>query len=463
MAEKTDAEILESLNLEPDTENTSSEESNSSQSIEDTQKELEELAGFGGADDTENNEEIDLEALTDSELTPVDEKKEDDPFSLDHEETPQNESQDSQTEQNEQTDETPQETQEAIQAEAEADVKESPEITTPIDEESFQVQKKQSMLRKILMGLIAFLVLVILVGAILYFMGFFDPEPPKPTPAQIKAQAEAAAAKIEEETKYKFKKDDINVDRLNKKLNLLTKYEIIESEEKEKMKDDEREKLYQMSKSEQDAERQKKLAKIQEQEELRMKEMIEAAKEQARAELLAEQLKQKEQEAMMQEEEAKEEVEEQMPTEEQPQEQQEENTQTEPTQEVVESKDQNETANAEEPRETQEVEEATPMVKEEIKEEPMIEEKPKMITFLKFISIETNKRDIFLNEDIKPIEMIDKNFKLCRDNRNNVEIIIGPFEEDENRQMILNEFGNNKINAVAVDYPQEEYDRRCNY
>jgi len=79
------------------------------------------------------------------------------------------------------------------------------------------VQKKQSKLHKILIIIVSILFGIIIVGAILYFIGFFDPKPiEKVNTEDIKKE------QVKDE--YKFNPKDIDENRLNKKLNLLTKY-----------------------------------------------------------------------------------------------------------------------------------------------------------------------------------------------------------------------------------------------
>lgn len=461
--EKTDEEILEDLGLELDKESTP-EESNESDAKDEEPNELSELEALVNSDEDESiNTEI-----NDNELESID------------------------NDTSEELEELITSNDEEFQEENNNNITSNEKIEETIEnkegqstEDTFQVQKKQSKLRKILIGLIGFLVLVIITGAIMFFMGFFDPEEPikpKLSPAQMKAQAKAAVEKMEEENRYKFKKNDIDVKRLNKKLNLLTKYEIIESDQKEKMKDSEREKFYKLSKAEQDESKQRQLAKIKQQEELRMKEMIQAAKAEAKAELLAEQLKEEEdkkaQELLEEDKKIKNEANNIiLPTEEEPITEVQNETEKNASSKSVQKEGKEEVI-TEEKVITEKTKEIEPtqimsehnetMVKEEIKTEentPEVIIKKELLsqmTFIKYISIETKTQDIF-KADLDKIEAVDKNITLCRDNKNNIEVLIGPFNENENRDMIMADFLNNDINVAAVDFTKEEYNRRCNY
>jgi hypothetical protein len=111
------------------------------------------------------------------------------------------------------------------QEEAESEVEE--EDATPI-------QTKQTKIQKILMIVAGVLAGILVLGFALYLFGVFDPEePPKPvmTPEMMDMN------QTKEPEKYIFDAKDINIDRLNGKLRILTKYEIIGTEEEERQKE----------------------------------------------------------------------------------------------------------------------------------------------------------------------------------------------------------------------------------
>ncbi len=317
------------------------------------------------------------------------------------------------------------------------------------DEKEYAIQKKQSKLQKILIGVVVGLVVVIIIGLILYLIGFFDPEEPKPQEKEVMPKKEVV---VEKKQKPSINDKDINVDRLNKKLNMLTKYEILESEQKEIDKTIEKEKLYQEAKEQLEREREAKIEKIK---------AIEAKKYEEQ--LLA----QKREEAIIKEAEQK--VEMEMPTTE-PEAEEKVEVVKEVAQPIVEEKEEI----VEEPIIEEKEEVIAEPVTEEITEEPktieittsdeMVEEEPvteKM--FVKFIVINTNKTDIF-KADLDKILTLNDKVQLCRNEENRIEIFVGPFEDDQ-RDMVLSKFKENLIdeNPEALDFTQEEFDKRCNY
>ena len=138
-----------------------------------------------------------------------------------------------------------QDTKEDTQTQTKEDLKKeeaSTDIKDEQDKEEYAVQKKRSKLQNILLIVAGILVFIILVGIVLYFMGFFEPEA-KRADSNISKEANATTAVKQVKKKYKFRLDHINTKRLNKKLALLTKYEIIEDQEKELEKIKEKEAL----------------------------------------------------------------------------------------------------------------------------------------------------------------------------------------------------------------------------
>ncbi len=100
------------------------------------------------------------------------------------------------------------------------------------DDEDHTVQQKQSKLQKILMLAVGVLGGIFLFGLILYWFGAFDPDEPT-QPVAVQGQD---LNQTKEPEKYIFSDKDINIDRLNSKLRILTKYEIIGTKEEEQQK-----------------------------------------------------------------------------------------------------------------------------------------------------------------------------------------------------------------------------------
>ena len=102
------------------------------------------------------------------------------------------------------------------------------------EDEENPIQKKQNKIQKILIIVAGVLGAILVIGLILYFFGFFDPEE-KPKTEMTTETMEINITK--EPEKYIFASKDINIDRLNGKLRILTKYEIIGTEEEERQKE----------------------------------------------------------------------------------------------------------------------------------------------------------------------------------------------------------------------------------
>ena len=59
---------------------------------------------------------------------------------------------------------------------------------------------------------------------------------------------------------------------------------------------------------------------------------------------------------------------------------------------------------------------------------------------------------------------INPNVKLCRDEKNRIEIYYGPFKNSEERRELLDKLVKNKFSeAYELEFTQEEFDKRCNY
>jgi hypothetical protein len=117
-----------------------------------------------------------------------------------------------------------------------------------IDESLTFQEKKQAKLKKIIILVSVLFGLVLLIGIVLYFTEAFKPDIiKKPKDINITIVKKNSIVKIKSKPikKYiNFKISQINIKRLNKKLSLLTKYEIIEDDIIEQQKAIEKERLY---------------------------------------------------------------------------------------------------------------------------------------------------------------------------------------------------------------------------
>jgi hypothetical protein len=133
--------------------------------------------------------------------------------------------------------------------------------------------------------------------------------------------------------------------------------------------------------------------------------------------------------------------------------------------EEVANQEQQPTAIEEKKVEETQTSEVTPIVETTtVKEEPkVIEEKPKVSQFVKVIKISTKSQDVY-KSFLDKIYSVSDNITLCRDYNNNVEIFVGPFDDDLSRDNIAQEYLNKyNISVEIYDYTTEEYDKRCNY
>lgn len=289
------------------------------------------------------------------------------------------------------------------------------------------IQKKRTKLQKILTIVLTILIILLTVGIILYFIGFFDEEKPAPKPI-IKQE------KVENKG-FDFKSKDINTQRLNKKLNNLNKYddEILKrkKEEEAKKKALEEKKRIELEEKKRKEEFEKAQKMIEEQKMLLEKEQ--QALESQKNELLV--IKEK---LLTEVEEKKAELSKLM--------------------EEKETLDSNTNMHEKMPNENM-----ISMENNETDNMRTMEESKKTNSFLSFINVAILKNNL-KKSFLEKIEKINNNIYLCRDNKNNIEIYVGPFEMNEHRSETLNRFINNGFKeAMQIDLTNEEFNKRCKY
>ena len=184
MAEKTDEEIIKEVGLET-TNDVSNEDA---------------LAALSFDNETSSNTQPQVSQEIDEleELVPV------------NSDSPN---------QNSDSTENSQEQNSVIQNEDKDD--ETEKVDSEIEEE-IPVQKKQPKIYRILMIVVAVLASILVIGLIMYFIGFFDPEEPEVKP-MVKAMDKQIEMKMDDE--IEFNEKAINKDKLNRKLTALTKTE----------------------------------------------------------------------------------------------------------------------------------------------------------------------------------------------------------------------------------------------
>jgi hypothetical protein len=315
-----------------------------------------------------------------------------------------------------------------------------------LKDEEFNVQKKQSKIVRFLIIVVSILLTFVSIGVLLYFIGFFDSEP-------VKEEVKAEAPKVQKD-EYQFKEADIDANRLNKKLNLLTKYEIVENSATEEKKAREKENLYLEAKKQLEMERQAQIERIKEAERKRLEMTLPPVqKEEDIVQTID-----KEIEKVIDKEDTpkvavievndnevvEEETKDEVAT---PPVKTDEELVATPDAVIVKVDDSKVTA----------VEPVTPVAVVE----PVVEVKPSQ--FVKIIKIDTKSQDVYKSFLDKIYSVSDK-VTLCRDYQNNVEIFIGPFDDDASREKITEEYASRyNIDAQEYDYTIEEYDKRCNY
>ncbi len=292
-----------------------------------------------------------------------------------------------------------------------------------------KVQKKKPKYFKYIIVAIATLGSFALVLSTLSFMGFFEKE------VIEKEEVKKDITKVVK--KYKFNIKDINVTRLNTKLSLLTKYEIIESEDTQKKINEQKD--YQKTLEEKNEELSKKnksyetSAKIKDDELEALKNKLQKNNQDLREKLL------KTKEALLD---------------------------AKIKQETLLKKnlEEIEASNIKEEKEqiVQKVEIERTMKNKSLKktdEEIIISQN----IFLSFIKVK-NTNSVVYKSLIDKIELVNNQIELCRDHNNNIEVLIGPFKDESKRSEVLSRLDKTIDNkAYKMDLTQEEFNKRCKY
>ena len=287
--------------------------------------------------------------------------------------------------------------------------------------EEFVKSKKKSLIKKILLGVVAFLILFLTIGVILYFTGFFEQK--EEIIKQETKNEPLIEEKINEVPEYKFNMNDINSKKLNEQLSYLTNKNINQekNEELEKI-ENEKKLLEEQKKKEEEA------LKLQEEALIKEKEALEERKLQLEDEKL--QLEALKQEAIQLKE------------------------------ELMSTKIKLEETPPQTVLDTPKIIEKT---EEKIEEVENISATENNDVFLKFISVAKIKGELY-KTFLDKITAIDSNLLLCRDDKNRIEIYYGPFDSDEKREILLNKLISNDFNeSYELEFTKEEFDKRCNY
>lgn len=281
------------------------------------------------------------------------------------------------------------------------------EKTIPEVNEEF-VKPKKRIIFKVLIGVISLLLLIIITGSILYFTGFFEhkEEIPKEETQHTEAHAEITPPIVEKpqvkEEGYKFNIKDINSKKLNDQLASLTNKNIEKKEEDKKPS----------------TEVKKETTQIRNNEDELIKEKAELEKQKQELE------KQKIEQDKIK------------------------------TENTSEKKDNSSSTQENKNINTENIVENRTIVKEE---------KNKENEFLLLINV-VKIKGVLYKKYLDKIIAINPNVKLCRDEKNRIEIYFGPFKNNEERSELLNKLIKNKFNeAYELELTKIEFDKRCNY
>ena len=308
-----------------------------------------------------------------------------------------------------------------------SDINTDEEQSTEDIKEEFVKKDKKSLLSKILISLVAFLLFILTIGVVLYFLGFFDPKQIAPVTEDTKENM--VKENTVETNEYKFDLKDINSKKLNEQLAYLTNKNLNQEKIDEKEKLENEKKII-------EEEKKKKEEALKAEEELINNEKAQLEAKRIELENQKAELELLKQEALSLKE------------------------------EMIIAKSQLENA--------QKV--------QVLEEKPAVEEIKDMANDMNSIkSIEDNIRDDDSNNFIQLVSVarikgelyksyldrissINSKVLLCRDDKNKIEIFLGPFDESVNRTEIVNSLVKNSINeAYEVELTKEEFDKRCNY
>ena len=298
------------------------------------------------------------------------------------------------------------ENEEEIEEENEAvDTKaEAPTEKTSIEEPEEKTKNKK--FKMIIIIVSSLIVTTIIAAIVMYMLGIFDPEPiekPKDTNSTEKIKNNVDIVQYEAIKKVDFKMSDINVQRLNNKLELLTKYQVLTQEELEGQAQEEKQRIIQLKK-----------------EQL----LIEFAKQNKEEPLVIEEKKETTPVTKV----PQEKIEQQIP----------------PTKEAS-------TPTLIEDNKTQSV---------EVKNSPMKENNSK----LKFVLANSLKYKLF-KELVLQTNSTQARISICNNDNGKTQIFIGPFENEE-LQIKLNTLireSNTDIETVIANITQEEFNTKCNF
>jgi hypothetical protein len=284
-----------------------------------------------------------------------------------------------------------------------------------IDEKLSDEEKKQAKLKLIIMGIGGLIVFTILIGVILFFLGVFDP-PQAPVQQNVtknkkdvKIKSAVKISSKKRKKQIKFSISQINIKRLNKKLKLLTKYEILEEDTIEKLKAVEKEKAY--KKQQQD--RLDKFAKNNKEEALEDDEV-------SNGQLVFKKVKNKKRD--------------------------DDDTEEFLFKQVKNKKDKDKKNKNQDKNDKTSKTSKTMAQSKDLK------------AFIKIPIIKLNKFKLL----IKKVKLMKVNLSICKDQNGKTQVYLGPFSTKQNRTKILKTVNKKKKEYIMnLDISSEEFEKKC--
>ena len=294
------------------------------------------------------------------------------------------------------------------------------------------VQKKKTpLIKKILFGLIGFLLVLIIIGIVLYFTGFFHPEEVKveTTPQEQVITPEAP----KEDNSYKFDLKDINSKKLNEQLAILTNKNIVQEKNEEKEKFDTEKRLLEEQKLKEEEALKLEEEKIQKEKAALEETKLQLENEKAQLEALKK-------EAMI--------LKGQITNQDTPV--------IKETEKIIKETNQDTKKNSEDisPKNETTTEKSTDNLNDSTIENN---------SFLKFINVAKIKGQLY-KKYLDKVVSVNPNVILCRDDKNRIELYFGPFKNESERDNLLNKLLDKGFDqAYKLEFTKEEFDSRCNY
>ncbi|MEW6551406.1 MAG: hypothetical protein AB7E13_00430 [Arcobacteraceae bacterium] len=331
------------------------------------------------------------------------------------------------------------------------DVPQNDNLDNLLDESENLTQKKAKKLNKVLIIVIGVLIGLLLIGVILFFSGVFDSEEvvtqPSSTEQQNPTQATDGTTTTNQPVEvsiptYEFKTTDINIPRLNKKLQALIDAPIQQDDKAEDTIQTAQESTDKpLENSFYDEELEALLPKDEQNVPLVKEPDIIATTEPTQDKLN--------------------DIETQT-TKEQPvtkQEELQDNKQVKEENLVVTK--QNEVPITSDGVVTVENKSQDIVAKNDTKNNHTVKDEKNGKHFLKFIQVATLKYKLY-TQFLREIKAVDARISICQNDSGRIQIFIGPFLDDKQRSFVIEQINQSVVNdAFGLEFTQEEYFRRC--